>query len=270
MSNLAVRQEFSLLPTTFAEAEKYAQLISKSSFCPKNFQGNTGDVLIAIQMGTELGLKPVQALQNIAVINGKPSVYGDAQLAIVKHHPEFENITETQTETEATCKVKRQGQSEHTVTFTIEDAKRAGLWGKSGPWSTYPKRMLQMRARGFCLRDTFPDALKGFISYEEAQDMPTEKLNKKREKFMGEVETVHSTLLRDGTIYSEKQDIKPELTQAELAEELKITIWEKGTSDELVNKWLAAAKVEKIEDMTEEQLKKCIDFLQSNKGDEKC
>ena len=50
------------------------------------------------------------------------------------------------------------------------DAKRAGLWTKAGPWQTYPRRMLQMRARSFALRDAFPDVLKGLISVEEALD----------------------------------------------------------------------------------------------------
>jgi hypothetical protein len=50
------------------------------------------------------------------------------------------------------------------------DAKRAGLWTKAGPWQTYPRRMLQMRARSFALRDAFPDVLKGLISVKEALD----------------------------------------------------------------------------------------------------
>jgi hypothetical protein len=59
------------------------------------------------------------------------------------------------------------------ATFSVDDAKRAKLWGKQGPWSQYPKRMLAMRARGFAIRDAFPDAMKGMITAEEAQDYPT-------------------------------------------------------------------------------------------------
>ena len=58
------------------------------------------------------------------------------------------------------------------TTFSEQDAKVAGLWGKSGPWKQYPKRMLQMRARGFNLRDNFADILGGLITAEEARDMP--------------------------------------------------------------------------------------------------
>jgi len=69
---------------------------------------------------------------------------------------------------------KRKGRKPVETRFSVEDAKRAGLWGKGGPWTAYPKRMLQMRARGFALRDAFPDVLKGMISVEEAQDYPDE------------------------------------------------------------------------------------------------
>ena len=57
----------------------------------------------------------------------------------------------------------------------MEDAKRAGLYGKQGPWQQYPKRMLQMRARAWALRDVFPDVLRGVHVAEEAQDLPAER-----------------------------------------------------------------------------------------------
>jgi hypothetical protein len=71
----------------------------------------------------------------------------------------------------AVCQAKRRGYSKPTtVTFTVADAKKAGLWGKQGPWQQYPRRMLQLRARGFALRDAFPDVLRGLVTAEEAQD----------------------------------------------------------------------------------------------------
>ena len=62
-----------------------------------------------------------------------------------------------------------------TRTFSEEDARRAKLLGKSGPWSQYPERMMQLRARGFALRDAFADVLSGLISGEEAEDIAYHK-----------------------------------------------------------------------------------------------
>lgn len=161
---------FNFTPTSLKEAMDYAKIIAESELVPKDYKGKPGNVLVAVQMGMEVGLKPLQAIQNIAVINGRPSLWGDAMLALVRAHPAFESIIEEQSETEAVCTVKRKSEPEKTLRFSMDDAKKAGLSGKDGPWRNYPKRMLQMRARGFALRDTFPDVLKGLSMAEEARD----------------------------------------------------------------------------------------------------
>lgn len=170
-------QHFDLSPRSLDEAMNFAAVLADSSIVPKDFIGKPGNVLVAIQWGMELGLKPMQAMQNIAVINGRPALWGDAVIALVRASPLCEYVYESLSEdgTTATCQVKRRGESEQSRTFTMADAKQAGLTGKQGPWSQYPKRMLQMRARAFALRDVFPDVLKGIPIAEEIGDYPTEK-----------------------------------------------------------------------------------------------
>jgi hypothetical protein len=166
-------------PANLTEAIQFSDLLASSSIVPKAYQGRPQDILVCVQWGFELGLAPMQALQNIAVINGKPSVYGDAAMALVQASPVCDDVeeffeNEGSTNPTAVCVAKRKGRKPVIVKFSVEDAKRAGLWGKQGPWSAYPKRMMQMRARGFALRDAFPDVLKGMITAEEAQDYPDE------------------------------------------------------------------------------------------------
>jgi hypothetical protein len=119
----------------------------------------------------------MQSLQNIACINGRPAIWGDAALALVVGSHVCEYVTEgvdgEGDKMVAMCFAKRRGYEKATIVrFSVEDAKKAGLWGKSGPWTQYPKRMLQLRARGFALRDAFPDVLRGLVTAEEAQDYP--------------------------------------------------------------------------------------------------
>ena len=161
----------SLAPRNMAEAMEFAKLVSQSDVVPKDFKGKPANVLVAVQWGMELGLAPMQAMQNIAVINGRPSIWGDAMLAICQAHPAFEGINETVTDEGCTVEVRRNGKPAVVRTFTMEDAQKAGLAGKQGPWTQYPKRMMQMRARSFALRDAFADALKGIQSAEEVGDM---------------------------------------------------------------------------------------------------
>jgi hypothetical protein len=177
--NLITTNQQGFAPVTLDEAMRFSDMLAKSSMVPKAYQGKPEDVLVAVQWGKELGLAPLQALQNIACINGKPSVYGDAAMALVQASPVCEGIEEY-FEGEGTpnpvavCVAHRKNRQPVTAKFSVEDAKRAGLWGKQGPWQAYPKRMLQMRARGFALRDAFPDVLKGLITAEEAADYPSE------------------------------------------------------------------------------------------------
>lgn len=163
-----------LTPSNLGEAMKMAEILADSSIVPKDFQGRPGNVLIACQWGTEIGLQPLQAMQSIAVINGRPSIWGDAMLGLVQGSGLLEDINEEVSEDGqvATCTVRRRGKSPVVRQFTMDEAKKAGLAGKTGPWQQYPRRMLQLRARAFALRDTFADVLRGVAIAEEARDMP--------------------------------------------------------------------------------------------------
>ena len=170
-------------PANIGEAMQMATMLSHSEMVPKAYKNRAEDVLVAMMLGSELGLNPIQALMNIAVINGRTCVWGDALPALAQNHPAWGGMEESFDDTTmtATCTVWRKNGPRHTQTFGKKDAEDAGLWGKRGnngqptPWITYPKRMLQLRARGFALRNQFADALAGLITREEAADIPDER-----------------------------------------------------------------------------------------------
>lgn len=176
-TEISTRASGGLALATFDDAFRFAKMVSQSDFAPKDFRGKPESCLLAIQHGSEVGLSPMQSLQSIACINGRPSVWGDAALALVIGSPVCEYVRET-VDGEgdamvATCEAKRRGYEKASVVrFGVADAKKASLWGKAGPWTQYSRRMLQMRARGFALRDAFPDVLRGLVTAEEAQDYP--------------------------------------------------------------------------------------------------
>ena len=160
---------------TMADAMAFAKMVSGTEFAPKDFRSKPEACLLAIQHGSEIGLSPMQSLQSIAVVNGRPTIYGDAALAVCLAALVCEWVTESVDgegdRMVATCSAQRRGYpAPITSTFSVGDAKAAGLWGKQGPWSQYPKRMLAMRARGFALRNAFADVLRGLVTAEEAQD----------------------------------------------------------------------------------------------------
>lgn len=170
---------FDLTPKTLDEAMALAKLMSESSFVPKDYQGKAGNVLVAIQWGLELGLKPLQAMQNIAVINGRPSLWGDAVLALVLGSPVCVDVIEYDEGSgegkTSVCVAKRKGREDKIARFSMADAEIAGLKDKAGPWKQYPDRMRKMRARAFALRDQFADVLRGMPIAEEQMDIPADE-----------------------------------------------------------------------------------------------
>lgn len=153
-----------------------AKTIVASGLAPKSFD-TPEKVMIAVQMGAEVGLPPMAALQNIAVINGRPSLWGDAVPAVCHSTGMVEEYKQEVVGSDESygyrVTVKRRGNAAPFIsTFTRAMAKTAGLWGKVGPWTQYPDRMLLNRARTFCLRDAFPDALRGLYTAEELMDLP--------------------------------------------------------------------------------------------------
>lgn len=166
-----------IVPTNTNEVMQLSAVLSSSTAIPKSYVEHKKNIPVAIMHGMEIGLTPLQALNSIAIINGKPCLYGDAPLALVRSSGLLEYIQESVKHDDkgdpvsAHCKVKRRDEEKACeVTFTMRDAERAGLTGgRSGAWEKYPARMLQLRARSYCLRDTFCDVLLG-ITQAEVED----------------------------------------------------------------------------------------------------
>jgi len=264
MGQLVTQSTFSLSPTTLKEAMQYADIMAKSTVVPTAYQGKSGNILVAVQMGADLGLKPMQALQNIAVINGRPSIYGDALLALVQVNPVFEDIQETfDTSTDtATCTVKRKNQAAHTATYSKVDATTAGLWGK-GVWQKYPKRMLQMRARGFALRDKFADVLGGLITAEEAQDYPVDVTPQAQPQDLSS--KLDNVLSQQSQLTNEVVEVSQEEEVNTKQSELSQLILQHSVSSNITDAWCKKAEVDNIYDLQDklnnEQLLSCIDYI---------
>jgi hypothetical protein len=271
MSNITMIQGMTLM--------EYSKFIANSSLVPKEYRGKPADIFITIDMGMELGLKPLQALQNIAVINGKPSIYADGLMAVARSHPSFENINEYYDEAKemAVCTVKRKGQDAQTRTFSVTDAKKAGLWGRPGPWQTYPKRMLQMRARGFALRDVFADAIKGLITVEEAQDYPVEPLDitpqtTNIEKAATKTDLINSKLsnllknnveiAKENAINTTEEEPTSNIDREGLATKLKNFIDEYEEVHALIASRLESLNLQSIEEMPDEILVKAVEYFE--------
>lgn len=163
-----------IVPQDFDGAWRIAVAVCKAGMAPRGLE-EPEKAMVAIMHGLEVGLTPMAALQSIAVVNGRPTIWGDGALGLVRGSGKCEFIKERidgdGDNMVAICEVKRKGEDDTIrARFSVADAKKANLWAKSGPWQQYPKRMLAMRARAFALRDGFADVLRGLGIAEEVQD----------------------------------------------------------------------------------------------------
>lgn len=164
-----------LVPATLDDAFRLAKALSSAGdMVPKHFQGKPEATMAAIVRGMEVGLAPMQALSQIAVINGRASIWGDAIPALLQragHHIDVEIEGEGE-KLVAVATLTRGDTGKKVVRrFGMADAKRAGLTGKQGPWQQYPARMCSHRARTWAARDGAADALMGMQIAEEMQDV---------------------------------------------------------------------------------------------------
>lgn len=250
-TEISTQRAGGLALATMGEAMQFASMVAKSDFAPKDFKGKPESCLLAIQHGSEVGLSPMQSLQSIAVINGRPTIWGDAALALVQSRLACEYIKEyiegDGDQAVAVCEVKRRGYPAATVsTFSMFDAKRAGLAGKSGPWTQYPLRMLALRARGFALRNAFADALRGLVTAEEAQDYPQAAGQES-----GHVRDLRTPDIVPATAVTPKAEpVKQQATAVTAA-----TAADMERSRLAVNKAASVGALEKMQSVTEERLK---------------
>lgn len=156
---------------------RFAGAVAKSKIAPRGLDTQE-KILIALEYGAEMGLRPMQSMAVVMVVNGRPSLYGDGMLAVAQASGHLRDIVETlegdtanPESLRAICTVHRTGRpTPSRCVFTWKDAKQAGLTG-SDTYKKFPGRMLKARARAFALRDAFPDVLCGVMSTDEVEDL---------------------------------------------------------------------------------------------------
>jgi hypothetical protein len=185
-----------IVPQNIEEAFRMADAIYLSGMYPESYaadaerrtgkqmqgidrQATTSRIMVGIQKAMEVGLPPISGLSAIYIVNNRPTIYGDGIPALLYASGKIVKFKEWsegewgKDDYKWKCLIQRNDIDDPIEReFSWADAKKAGLIGKSGPWTTHPKRQLQMRARGFAARDGAADILNGLGIYEEVIDIP--------------------------------------------------------------------------------------------------
>lgn len=171
MTEITVRED-SLAPEAVQARMQYAQALAASNLLPDAYKRQPANVLLAIEMGQALGLKPIAAINGISVIKGRPTLSADLMATVVRNAGHKLRIQEKGMAVKATLIRGDDPDFEFTVIWDEAKARQAGLWGSKGPWSQYPQQMLRSRAITEVCRQGASECLYGAIySPEELQSV---------------------------------------------------------------------------------------------------
>ena len=148
------------------------QALVNGGFLPKGCSQAEG--FARIVAGAQMGMKPIQAINGIAMINGHPTLHSDSIPCIVMASGLVSGMKYVfrgeGDDMECTFYVKRKDVEEYQEwTYSMSDAKQAGLLNNT-TWKLHPKKMLFNRARSWCLRNTFPDVIGNIYTKEEIEE----------------------------------------------------------------------------------------------------
>lgn len=163
-------------PKNMLEVRALANFLSKSKFIPQSFRGDLNTAVMLIVTCKQYGL-PITALSEVMEVNGKVGFWGRTKLGIVLKSGVCEYIIPTeQTDKKCTLETQRKGWPKPvSITYTLEQAEKAGLLARSDAWKKHPSDMLYWRAVSRIISQVYPDVIQGFATVEEEEENPMPK-----------------------------------------------------------------------------------------------
>lgn len=157
-------------PQNMLEVRALANFLCRSKFIPQSFRGDLNTAVMLIVTCKQYGL-PITALSEVMEVNGKVGFWGRTKLGIVLKSPVCDYIIPTeQSDKKCTVETQRKGWPKPvSITYTIEQAEKAGLTARSDAWKKHPSDMLYWRAVSRIISQVYPDVIQGFATVEDEE-----------------------------------------------------------------------------------------------------
>lgn len=204
MNEVIAREEkYELSPFTDAESFQriydIGKMFASSQLVPQTYQGKPMDCTIAVDMANRMGVSPMMVMQNLYVVQGKPSWSGQACMSMIRANKELHNVRTRYVGEQGNdtwgCRVEAEyretGEKVVGTTITIKMAKEEGWYDKKGSkWRTMPEQMLAYRAAAFFARVYIPNSLMGVYVEGEVDDIARPEREKPIDVFESEAEEI--------------------------------------------------------------------------------
>ncbi|CAB4153036.1 hypothetical protein UFOVP606_39 [uncultured Caudovirales phage] len=164
----------------FEEAQRIAVALVKSELIPTAYRNNIPSALIALELAKRTGVSPIMVMQNLHVIQGRPSWSSSFIIAVINSYKKFSmplNFTmdgEGSTRSCVAWTTGVDGTKYESPTVNMAMAAAEGWINKAGSkWKTMPELMLRYRAAAFFGRLYCPELLMGMQAEDEVIDVVT-------------------------------------------------------------------------------------------------
>ena len=154
-----------------------ARLLADSTIVPKQFQGNPANCFVALGLAKRMGMNPFMVMQNVVIVNGRPSWPSQFIIATINSSGRFDDILKYEIQgsgesLQCRAYTKYNGELIYGTTVTMAMAKAEGWLASNGSkWRTMPELMIQYRSATFFGRLFCPDLLNGMYTTEEVEDI---------------------------------------------------------------------------------------------------
>lgn len=182
---IMARQDVQTEVMSFEKLMTMAELLSKSTIVPVMYQNRAENCFVALDMASRMGISPMIVMQNLYIVQGKPSWSGSAIASMIRASKEFTQVELHYVGTEGTdsygayVTAIRNGKEVKGGTVTIAIAKKEGWFQKAGSkWQTIPSQMLGYRAYAWFGRLNCPELLMGLQTNDEVEDVYTSQVDR--------------------------------------------------------------------------------------------
>ena len=245
------------------KAYKFSLIMAKSDIIPTHYRSKPENVFIAIQTAYKMHLDPMLVMQNTFVVSGKLGMNSTFAISLANSSGLFKSGIR--------YKVKGEGDSlrvtayailkidEEEISYTIGMKEAiAENWTKNAKYKSLPELMLRYRAATLLIRTHVPEVINGMHMVEEIEDVvASKKTDKPREELISQIDQF-LTVEKEPEVES-----KPENHLNSSYEQLSALIELHSLPESIINAWLEKASIEKLENLSEEHILKCIDFIQN-------
>jgi hypothetical protein len=272
------------------KAYKFAEIIAKSDIIPDHYKGKPSNVFIAVQTAYRMGLDPMLVMQNTYIVSGKLGMNTTFAISLANNSGLFESGIRYREHGEgadmavtAYTNLKKTGE-EIAYTFSMKMAQAEG-YTRNSKYRTMPGLMLRYRAATLLIRTHAPEVMNGMHMVEELEDVTSEKeVGSKTDSLTDKLQSALSKYTEsandkapekdqtldsndEGSDSNDKQnEIEHKQTDEARLGVLTGLVMKHNVDKEVVEKWCKHASVNSIEDLSIDQVNKCINYVEEKYG----